>query len=235
MSSIIRAAHAAHRGRRRFLPFVWTASAVSAAVLVLGVNGTLSSWTTAIVNNSSNTAATAQGVILKEVNGANTCVSSQGTGATNTYTCATINKYGGATTPLTPGNSQQVDVVFTNSGSAAASSFKLDPTQSPGCTQTPTANAAAVPAINNLCTAGAGELGVAVSCNDGLTFGANPVWSDLKYVSGAPGAMPVLTHTASLAAGANWTCRFTVALNANANPNSQGITINQPLQWTLTQ
>jgi hypothetical protein len=226
MSILTRAGHR----RRRFLPLVWTASAVSAVVLILGVNGTLSSWTSAILTNSNNTAATAGAVVLKEVNGANTCISSQGGGVSNSYTCATINKYGGTATPLTPGTQQQVDVTFSNVGTQAASSFKLEPQT---CSQTPAA-AATAPAVNNLCTAGATELGVAASCSDGATYASANAWTDLTYASGAPGAMPAaLTHTASLAVNASWTCRFTVALGSNASPSSSGITVSQALKWTL--
>jgi hypothetical protein len=220
-------APAAHRGPRRFLPLVWAASAFAAVVLVLGVNGTLSAWTSAVITNDTNTVATANALILKEASGSQTCYSS--TGATNTFTCSTINKYGGTTTPLSPGGSQSVDVTFTNVGGAQGASFKLAPG---ACTQTPTANASATPPINNLCTA-AGELTVAVSCSDGATFNGASTWSDLKYTAGTAGAMPTLTHTAALAANASWTCRFTVALNSNASVTDQGITVSQPLTWTL--
>ena len=216
-----------HRGRRRFLPLVWAASAVSAAVLVLGVNGTLSAWTSAVITNNNNTVATANAVILKEASGASTCYSSDGVG--NTYTCATINKYGGTATPLAPGASQTVDVTFTNAGKAAASTFKLD---AGTCSQVPVANASATPPINNLCTA-TGELTVAVSCSDGGTFVPGSTWSDLKYAAGTARGIGSLTHTAALAPAATWTCRFIVALPSNANVTDQGITVSQPLTWTL--
>jgi hypothetical protein len=227
-------APAAHRGRRRFLPLVWAASAFAAVVLVLGVNGTLSAWTSAIVTNDTNTVATANALILKEVgpdgtaaHTSQTCYSSTGSG--NTYTCSTINKYGGTTTPLTPGASQTSDVTFTNVGGAEGASFKL---QAGACTQTPNANAGATPPINNLCTA-TGELTVAVSCSDGATYTAGSAWTDLKYTAGPAAGINTLTHTASLAPNASWTCRFTTALNANASVTDQGITVSQPLTWTL--
>ncbi len=157
-----------HRAKRRFLPLVWAASAVSAAVLVLGVNGTLSAWTSAVITNDTNTVATANALILKETTGvgagATNCYSSDGTG--NTYTCSTINKYGGITTPLVPGASQQVDVTFQNVGKATGATFKL---QAGACSQTPTASTTATPPINNLCTA-SDELTVAVSCQDGASY-----------------------------------------------------------------
>jgi hypothetical protein len=220
--------------RRRFVPLVWAASAVAAVVLLLGVNGTLSAWTSAIITNDTNSVATANALILKEAgpdgtaaHTAQTCYSS--TGASNTFTCSTINKYGGTTTPLAPGASQTTDVTFTNVGGAQGASFKL---QAGACTQTPTANAGATPPVNNLCTA-TGELTVAVSCSNGTTYAAGSAWTDLTYAAGTASGIGTLTHTAALAANASWTCRFTVALNSNASVTDQGITVSQPLTWTL--
>src|SRR5262245_39185690 len=220
-------APAAHRGRRRFLPLVWAASAFAAVVLVLGVNGTLSAWTSAIITNDTNTVATANALILKEASGSQTCFSS--TGAGNSYTCSTINKYGGTGTPLTPNAQQSTDVTFTNVGGASGATFKL---AAGACSQTPTANAAATPPINNLCTA-ANELTVAVSCSDGATYSAGTAWTDLKYAAGTASGIGTLTHTAALAANSSWTCRFTVKLDTNASVTDQGITVSQPLTWTL--
>ena len=109
-------------------------SAVAAVVLTLGVSGTLSSWTSAVISNDTNTVATASAVILREVGPSATCYSSSG--ATNSYTCSTVNKYGGTTSPLAPGGSQVTDVVFSNVGSASASTFVLT---TGSCSQTPTA------------------------------------------------------------------------------------------------
>jgi hypothetical protein len=202
------------------------AAGLAALIVVLGVNGTLASWTSAIITNDTNTVATTTAVILKEVGGGQTCLSSSGT--SNSYTCATVNKYGGTASPLAPGGSQVTDVVFSNVGSAAASTFVLTPGS---CTQTPTAGSGS-PAAANVCTNG--DLTVAVSCSDGGTYSAGSAWSDLKYNAGAPGSLSAtLTHTATIAAGASFTCRFTVALSSSANVLDQGITASQPLTWTL--
>jgi hypothetical protein len=212
--------------RRRFLPIAWAASALAALVLVLGVNGTLSSWTQAVIQNTNNTVRTATAVVLQETGPGGTCYSN--TSDTNTSTCATINKYGGTATPLTPGASTTVDVVFTNLGTVAASSFVL---QRQGCTQPPPA-AAGPPTIRDLCTSG--DLTVAVSCSNGGTYSAATAWTDLVYAGGAPSNIPAtLTHTASLAVNATWTCRFTVALASGANPSASAITVSQALTWTL--
>ena len=215
------------RGTSRSTRLALVAGVVSAVVLVLGVSGTLSSWTSAVVANDTNTVATASAVILREVGpGPTTCLSSSGAG--NSYTCSTINKYGGTGTPLAPGGSQTVDVTFTNVGSASASSFVLT---TGSCSQTPTAGSGTPPAAN-VCTSG--DLTVAVSCSNGSSYSAGSAWVDLVSAAGAPGSMAgTLTHTATIAAGASFSCRFTVALSASASVLAQGITASQPLTWTL--
>lgn len=90
---------------------------MAAALLVaLGINGTLSAWSTAILTNDTNTVAVANAVILKETDGTNTCNSTDA-GTTNSATCSTINKYGGTAVPLGPGGTQTVTVTMTNTGS----------------------------------------------------------------------------------------------------------------------
>lgn len=216
--------------RRSLSPgtLLWVAGGVAALVLVLGVSGTLSAWTSAIIANNTNTVATAAAVILQEVGPSATCLSSSG--AANSFTCSTINKYGGTTTPLNPGSNQVTDVVFTNVGSSPASSFVL---ATGTCTQNPTAGSG-TPPVANVCTNA--DLTVAISCSNGATYSAGSAWTDLVYAAGAPGSIPAtLTHSATLAAGASFTCRFTVALGAAANVLDQGITASQPLTWTLNK
>jgi hypothetical protein len=219
--------------RLRPAALVWGACAVAALVLVLGSTGTLSSWTSAIIGNSNDTVATAKAVILREVGPApatTTCNSSDA--ATNSFTCTTINKYGGTTTPLNPGDTINVDVTFTNIGAKNGSTFQLAPGS---CTQSPTAGSG-TPAAANVCTNG--DLTVAVSCSPGSTYSAGTAWnagSDLAYAAAAP---PTATksHTGTagdLNAGASWTCRFTVALSASAGVTDQNVTLSQPLTWTL--
>jgi hypothetical protein len=221
------AAHKLAPSRRNRLTPLWAGGVVAAVLMTLGVNGTLSSWTQAIITNDTNTAATVGAPILKETNGATTCLSSSV--ATNISTCSTINKYGGTATPLTPGTSQTVDVTFTDVGSVNGSTFALAPGT---CTQTPTAGSGS-PAANNVCTNG--DLTIAVSCSPGATYAAGSAWSDLVSTAVAPTAFAgtTYTHTAGLAAGASATCRFTVALGSGAGILSQGITASQPLVWTL--
>lgn len=216
------------RRRERSSMLLWSASGAAAVLLFLSTNGTLSAWTAAVIGNNTNTVATAAAVILQEVGPSATCLSSSGAG--NSFTCSTVNKYGGTTTPLSPGNNQVTDVVFSNVGSSAASSFVLN---AGTCTQNPTAGSGS-PAAANVCTNG--DLTVAISCSNGATYSAGSAWSDLVYAAGAPSSISAtLTHTATIAAAASFTCRFTVALGAAASVLDQGITASQPLTWTLNK
>lgn len=228
-------AHRRHATRRRLRPgprgLVLGASALAAVLLGLSVNGTLADWTSAVLSNDTNTVASTNAVILQEVGPdgtaghvSQTCRSSDG--VANSATCTTINKYGGTTAPLSPGGSQVTDVVFTNLGAADAASFVLTPGT---CTSTPSSG---TPTPNNLCTT---DLTVAVSCSNGSTYAGGSAWTDLVYAAGAAASMPTLTHAAGLASGASATCRFTVALPANASVLDQGITVSHPLSWTLNK
>lgn len=229
-----------HAGRRSIRPgprgLLLGASAIAALMLTLSVNGTLSSWTTAIISNSTNTTATAQAVILQEVGPdgtaghvSQTCQSSSD--PSNSYSCTNINKYGGTTTPLTPNTTVPTDVTFTNIGASAASSFVFTPGT---CSQSPTAGSG-TPAAADLCSGASGDLTVAVSCSSGATYSSGTAWSDLVQTGIKPGSLTAKTHTATLAAGAQWTCRITVVLATGASVLDQGITVTQPLTWTLNK
>lgn len=223
------------RGKRGLA--LWTAVGLSSLVVVLGASGTLSSWSSAIITNTNNSVSTGQAVILSESSGANTCASSSN--ASNSYSCTTINKYGGAT--LVPGTSTTVTVTFSNTGTKAGSNFQLAPSAS--CTSTYTATIGSETAggasTPNLCSNG--DLTVAVACNTGSTFGSGTAWVAPYPISAAtPGALATSSpynHAAVLGdlnAGASWTCQFTVALSASAGFADQNITVAQPITWTLT-
>jgi hypothetical protein len=115
-------------------------------------------------------------------------------------------------------------------GGSAASSFVLT---TGACSQTPTAGSG-TPAAANVCTNG--DLTVAISCSNGATYASGSAWVDLVQAAVAPSSIAAtLTHTATLAAGASFTCRFTVALAAAASVLDQGITASQALTWTLNK
>lgn len=206
----------------------------AAVMLILGGSGTLSSWTAAIISNNTNTVATANAVILQETGpasqGTPVCNSSQGTQVTvNSYACSTVNKYGGTTTPLTPGTTVTTDVTFKNIGSANGTSFALTPGV---CSQAPIAGSG-TPAAGDLCAGG--DLTVSVKCSPGSTYVAASAWADLSYAAAAP---PTTTksHAAvagDLNAGTSWTCEIAVTLVSGAAITDQGITVSQALTWTL--
>lgn len=114
-----------HRAKkRRAVPLVWAGSLLGATLLVLGVSGTLSSWTTAIITNSGNTVAAANAVILQETLPGTTptvCNSTDNNDGSNSYTCTSINKYGGTATPLDPvtNTMQSVTVNMKNTGTSS--------------------------------------------------------------------------------------------------------------------
>lgn len=204
---------------RRLAPLAWISGAVAAGLLVLGASGTLSSWTTAIIGNNTNTVAVSNAVILKETGpGATpaTCQSST-SGVSNNYTCSTINKYGGTATPLSPGASQSVAVTMTNVGSEVGSL-----TLAAG-TCTPTGGIAS--GSTSVCDA----LQVAVACPTGTaTYPATGTATLNQFAAVSS------TTVTSLAANASVTCTFTVTLPSSTSPTAAGQTASQPLTWTLS-
>lgn len=215
---------------------VWAAGAVAAGLLALGVSGTLSSWTAAILSNTTNSVATSGAVVLQEaVTGSGAvnadCQSSAG-GFSNTSTCTEIDNYGGPATPLVPGASQSATVTFTNIGSSAASKLKLTPGS---CSQSPTAGTGTPVNPADLCSATATDVNLSLVCNDGATFGGTAYTGsgELAY-NGPLGAFSAaLTHTGVIPAAGSITCRFTVSLSATASPLDGGITVSQQLTWEL--
>jgi len=223
------------RPRRRVPAMLWLSCVAACLLLTLTVGGTLSGWTQAMITNNTNTVATAAAVILRETgpdgtaaHGSQTCFSSAS--PTNSASCATINKYGGTTSPLTPGSSQSTDVTFTNVGTANASQFQVTPG---ACSQAPAAGTGTPPAAN-VCTGP--DLTVSMSCENGSAYNAgDPHWTTFAYAGSVAGFAATLTQAGVLAAGASATCRFTVALSATASVLDSGVSVSQPLTWTLTQ
>jgi len=211
------------RRRRREL-LLWLSSVVAVVLLVLGINGTLSAWTNAIVHNDTNTARAAGSVALAEFDGADdtdpACVDTADDG-TNEATCAGIDTYGGVTTPLAPGQSQTSTVTLKNTGSETG-------TLTLGA-DAPTGGSADA----DLATV----LQVTVSCTaaDGTTTTAYPA-------DGDPAVTPATFDsvaspwqiTASLAAGATETCTIGTSIPADTAASYAGQTISQSLTWTLT-
>lgn len=213
------------RRDRRRKAALWGSGAAAAVVVILGVNGTLSSWTSAIITNDSNTAgATASYLALVETDGTNTCDTTSEPNNTDA-SCSSINKYGGVST-MSPGDSQVVDVTFTNPGTAVGNTFSYTPG-----TCTPTNGTGGI----DLCAGG--DLTVAVSCATGTTYSAGNVVAALSQAAVAPGSLVTKTWTAAPALAAasatGVTCRFTTALAATAPPVDAGSQVSQPVTWTL--
>ncbi len=215
----------AQRGRR-VVPLVWAASALAALMLVLGVNGTLSSWTSAIVVNKDNQVGTIQAVVLTEsgldgTGSAATCASSGN--ATNSYNCTQINKYGNGGVKqlnLAPGQSVTSSVSLTNTGGLAASSLTLAAGSCASAFQSPLTGTPGTP--NTLCEA----LTVAVSCTGNATMTISAVALS-AFTGGSFNVGGGLAH------GGSTTCVFTVALSGAASPLVAGQTATQDLTWTL--
>jgi hypothetical protein len=202
-----------HRSRRRFAPLVWISGGLAALLMVLGVSGTLSAWTTAVINNDTNTVQAADSVILQETDGTNTCNSTDNNNGSNTYTCSTINKYGGTATPLEPGDDQSVTVTMKNTGTVTGTL-----TLAPG---TCTKSAGSPTASSSICDVAL----VTIACTSPSTLDTTSTPVVLSAFAGQ--------SIGSLTAGASTACTFTVTVPASASPQIAGQVASQPLVWTL--
>lgn len=204
-----------HR-RRRVAPLIWISGGLAAVLLILGVSGTLSGWTQAIITNDTNTVQAADSLILQE-SGPNSavCNSTDGGGAGNSFTCSTIDKYGGTASPLAPGDHQSVTVTLTNTGTTSGA---LD--LSPGTCAT---SGGSVTASASICDVAV----VTVSCTapSALDTTAAPV---------ALSAFGNQSVVVVLAKNTSTDCTFDVSVPAGATPQIAGQTATQPLVWTLS-
>lgn len=208
---------------RRRTTMLAIAGALAATVLVLGVNGTLSSWTSAVVTNDTNTAGAEGAVALSESDGTSTCDTV--TTSDNTFTCSTINKYGGDTA-MAPGNSSVVTVTFTNDGSADGKTFGYAPGT---CSSTPG------PGGTDLCADADADLTVAVVCSTGTSYDAANDIAGLGQAAVAPGSLAGMSVTGApeLATGDSITCQFTTTLASDAKTSDAASQVSQPIVWTL--
>jgi hypothetical protein len=209
--------HGEHRRRRTGV--LWASGAIAGAILLLAVNGTLSSWTTAIIDNSGNDVASKGAVALVETDGTHTC--DTGTSATNQVTCATINKYGGTGVPLDPDgtNSQSVTVNLKNtgtvSGTLALSSDACVSTAAPAST-------GADPAGHPVCNV----VTVEVACTAPATLDTTGTPAALNTFGGGP--------VGTLAPGDATNCTFTLTLPSGTPSSYASQVASQALHWTLT-
>jgi len=218
----------ARKKRRRIAPRLWTSGAVAAGILVLGVNGTLASWTQAVITNDKNNVASAEAVSLIETGGAGTgadgtiCDTQDTT--TNTATCTTVNKYGGTSgggqdsVPLSPGESRTATVALANNGTgtgnlvlgAAACQHVVNDATGGDTT-----------ALHDVCT----QITVSVACT-----------GDVTVAPTTPVALSAFTGLTigNLAATQSTACTFTVSLPSNTPAEYSNQLASQVLTWTLT-
>lgn len=205
--------------RRRRTGLLWTSGAIAAAILLLAVNGTLSSWTQAIVDNPDNSVAVKSAVALVETDGTNTC--DTGASTTNQVSCTTINKYGGTASPLDPGgvNSQSVSVNLANTGTATGNLVL----SADACVS------AAAPA-----STGADPVGHPVC--DVVTVEVACTGTGALDTTGSPAVLSSFAGGAvvSLAPGASTDCAFTLTLPAGTPSSYASQVASQGLHWTLT-
>lgn len=200
-------------GKRKIsLPLV-LAGGVSSLVLALGMSPTFSAFTASIQNNVNSVAT---GTLVMQETGADaTCLSSDGTTGLsgNAATCASINKYGGTGTLLTPGGAANVTTVtIKNVGTVAATSFSLAPG---ACTQsTPTSS-----------TGNATDLCAKLHVK--ITTGATTVYD------GTADAFKTAQALTPLGVGASASYTFSVSLDSAADSSYQGLQASQPLTWTF--
>lgn len=240
------ATHHKHR-RRRAAPFVWIGGLAAASILVLAVNGTLSTWTTAIIDNSTNQVNTAGSVRLLETAADGTTVCDTGTADDNALTagdsdaCTTINKYGGtAADPdgvktLAPGDSITSTVTLTNTGTGTG-----DLALTAGaCTTSggqyipadPDATPDPVEEANDAC----GQVEVQVSCSPAYTIPATPGTATVKVTQVDLDGFDAAASSAiaALAKDQSTDCTFTVSLPSTTSSNFGGQVSVQPVTWTL--
>ncbi|HWU23765.1 MAG TPA: hypothetical protein VN088_19660 [Nocardioides sp.] len=204
-----------HR-RRRVAPLIWISGGLAAVLLVLGVSGTLSAWTQAIITNDSNTVQAADSLILQESGpGSAVCNSTDGGGSGNSFTCSTIDKYGGIASPLAPGEDQSVTVTLENTGTTTG---QLD--LAPGVCAP---SGGSVTASASICDVAL----VTVSCTAPSTVDTTLTPVVLSSFASA-------TIVAALPKNTSTDCTFDVSVPSDATPQIAGQTATQPLTWTLS-
>lgn len=220
-----------HKSRRRFAPLVWISGGAAALLLILGVNGTLSGWTQAIISNGNNDVASAAAVALSEAGGTGTDGSTCDTAGQvdNTATCATVNKYGGVAgggaettasgiTPLAPGDQRSATVTLTNDGTGKGN-LVLD---ADACSNSVNDSAGGdTTATYDICT----QITVSVTCTGDSAVGPTAAVA-LSDFDGA--VIGDLDPTQSA------TCTFHVKLPASTPSGYSNQLASQALTWTLT-
>jgi hypothetical protein len=227
------------RRRRFFVLGLPAGFAVSACALVgLGVSGSLQGFSANITNSSGSYAAGT--LLLSETQGANTCIST-GTNTTASDTvsstdsntgCTSINLLGGQAAADPGIAASTTSVVVKNIGTINASTgLTLTPG---GCSAS--SNSATSP------YAGADTAGYCGKVDVTISNGSTCVYPS----SGSACPVPSSTYTlatlgatarslGALAAGAQITYTFTLALDSTATNADQGLSATDSFAWNLAQ
>ncbi|TIC82507.1 hypothetical protein E8D34_16960 [Nocardioides sp. GY 10113] len=217
------AAEAPRRERRKG-GWLWGAGAAGAGLLVLGVNGTLATWSTAIINNDQSEARVTDSYALQEYHASSGTTCTSASSSTNEASCAVDLYSGAASYELDPGDPAVGDshterIELTNVGSTAGTLY-ID---ADACAQSGGASAA----VSDICD-NAG-LSVDVTCEDSGTSSVyTGSWATLKAF-----ADEATDQTFALGLDETVTCDVTVTLAATAPADLGGQVGTQTVTFTL--
>lgn len=176
----------------------------------------------ASIQNSVNTAATGT-LTMEEKSGAVTCNSNDGAASTtNTAVCASINKYGGTNSPLTPGSTNTTNITIKNTGTLAATAFTV---KGDTCTKSNVAGAT-FSGNGNLCD----------KINVKISSGATTIYQGTATAFANAGATNILGKLAKAQIAANEEVQLKIeaTLDASADSAVQGQQISQPITWQFS-
>ncbi|MEQ6900680.1 hypothetical protein [Nocardioides sp. YIM 152588] len=186
---------------------------------MLGVNGTLGAWSTAIITNNTNTVEAVDSVALQETSATapgGTCTTVSG--SDNTVTCA-IDAYGGAEgSPLDPDgvNSNSETLTFENVGTGPGD-LTLEAESCSNSGGAPTAT-------NDICDV----VTVEITCASANAYGPGALSAFFTATDGSP------VTIANLDSGDTVSCDVVVTLPTTAPADVAGQTGTQSIVWTLS-
>lgn len=174
----------------------------------------------ASIQNSTNTAVTGT-LTMQEKSGSLICNSNDGN-TTNTATCASINKYGGETSPITPGKTNTTNITIKNTGSLAATGFTV---KGETCTKT-NLPGASFSGSGNLCD----KIQVKISS------GGTTIYDGTATAFASASATNILTKLSktSIAANEEIQLKIEATLDASADSTVQGQKVSQPITWQFS-
>lgn len=175
----------------------------------------------ASIQNSTNTATTGTLTMKETLNGTSTvCNSTDGGASTNSATCSTINKYGGAS--LVPGAAAtETTIAIQNTGTLKATAFSLTPSN---CTQT------------TVGTVSGNATDLCAKVNVTIKSGGTTVFTGTAASLQAGGQIDLLAKLGKTGINASESVPFTISvqLDSSATAAYQGLQLSQPLTWTFS-